>query len=119
MTKIPVVRASPDYYIKEVEEPPQYKMIRDIDEIPQIKVEKDVNEVNLIVEDNNLTKVFFKLVSSGYEPRIRWKGAINEIKMKFNKVTFKIRTQNLLTTSCDGSITVGNEKTFNSMSLAF
>ena len=118
-TKIPVVRASPDYYIKEVEEPPQYKMIRDVDEIPKIKVEKDLNEVNLIVEDNNLTKVFFKLVSSGYEPRIRWKGAINEIKMKFNKVTFKIRTQNLLTTSCDGSITVGNEKTFNSMSLAF
>ena len=39
-TKIPVVRASSDYYIKEVEEPPQYKMIRDIDEIPQIKVEK-------------------------------------------------------------------------------
>ena len=119
MTKIPVVRASPDYYIKEVEEPPQYKMIRDVDEILQIKVEKGVNEVNLIVEDNNLIKVFFKLVRSGYEPRIRWKGAINEIKMKFNKVTFKIRTQNLLTTSCDGSITVGNEKTFNTMSLAF
>lgn len=39
--------------------------------------------------------------------------------MKFNNVTFKIRTQNLLTTSCDGSITVGNAKTFNSMSLTF
>lgn len=37
---MPVVRASSDYYIKELEEPPQYKMIRDIDEIPQKKLKR-------------------------------------------------------------------------------
>ena len=38
--------------------------------------------------------------------------------MKLCKTKYIIRTQNLLKTSCDGCITVGDEKTYNRMNLA-
>eukprot|EP00438_Fugacium_kawagutii_P014503 Skav208988 [mRNA] locus=scaffold395:76378:79443:- [translate_table: standard] len=117
-SKIPYVKASTDYYINDVEAPPYYKMIKDVNEIPQIEVDKDVKEVHLILEDNNLNKAFFELVRSGYEAKIRYFHTITELKMRFNKVTYKIRNQNLLKNSCDGWISVGSEKTFNNMSLA-
>ena len=39
--------------------------------------------------------------------------------MKFDKTKYIIKTQNLLKTSCDGCITLTDEKTYNRMNLAF
>ena len=39
--------------------------------------------------------------------------------MKFNKIEFIIKTQNLVKTSADGCIAVSNENTYNNMNLAF
>ena len=35
---MPVVKASTDYYINEIEEPPKYKMISDINDILNIEI---------------------------------------------------------------------------------
>ena len=119
---IPLVKASTDYYINEKDEPPTYRMIKSIDDILalQEEAEKDEKkEMFLVLEDNNLTKALFALVRSGYEPKIKYQaGTITEIRMKLCKTKYIIRTQNLLKTSCDGCITVGDEKTYNRMNLA-
>lgn len=50
--------------------------------------------------------------------KIWYSHTITELKMRFNKEIRKIKTQNVLKTSCAGWISVGSEKTFNNMSLA-
>ena len=119
ITKIPTVKASTDYYINEREEPPLYRMIKNIDDILNIKVDEKTKEIYLVSEDNKLPELFFNLVNSGYEPRIRFQaGIISEIKMKFNKTIYIIKTQNLIKTSADGCIAVCDETTYNNMNKA-
>ena len=119
ITKIPTVKASTDYYINEREEPPLYRMIKNIDDILNIKVDEKTKEIYLVSEDNKLSELFFNLVNSGYEPRIRFQaGIISEIKMKFNKTIYIIKTQNLIKTSADGCIAVCDETTYNNMNKA-
>ena len=116
---VPLVKASSDYYISEREEPPKYQMITDVDDITKIEVDDDVKEVYLTLSSNKLTEAFFKLVNSGYEPRITFQaGIISEIRMKFNKISYIIKTQNLLKNSPDGCIAVNEETTYNNMSVA-
>eukprot|EP00438_Fugacium_kawagutii_P018169 Skav234138 [mRNA] locus=scaffold1519:11582:14900:- [translate_table: standard] len=116
---IPLVKASSDYYISEREEPPKYQMIKDVDDITKIEVDDDVKEVYLTLSSNKLTEAFFKLVSSGYEPNITFQaGIISEIRMKFNKISYIIKTQNLLKNSPDGCVAVNEETTYNNMSVA-
>ena len=116
---IPVVQASTDYYINERDEPPKYKMIQNVNEILKIKTDDETNEVYIVLENNDLTEALFKLISSGYEPRIRFQaGIVSEIRMKFDKIKYIIKTQNLLKTSVDGCIAVSDEKTYNHMNLA-
>ena len=116
---IPVVKASADYYINERDEPPKYKMIQNVNEILKIKTDDETNEVYIVLENNDLTEALFKLISSGYEPRIRFEaGIVSEIRMKFDKIKYIIKTQNLLKTSVDGCIAVSDEKTYNHMNLA-
>ena len=92
ITKIPTVKASTDYYINEREEPPLYRMIKNIDDILNIKVDEKTKEIYLVSEDNKLSELFFNLVDSGYEPRIRFQaGIISEIKIKFHKTIYIIK----------------------------
>ena len=86
ITKIPTVKASPDYYINEREEPPLYKMIKNMDDILNIEVDAKTKEIYLVSEDNKLSELFFNLVCSGYEPLIRFQaGIISEIKSNLTK----------------------------------
>jgi hypothetical protein len=119
-SKIPTVKASTDYYISDKEEPPKFKMINNIDDILKIEIVEDTKQINLIAENNCLTELFFQLLTSGYEPKIRFQvGIITEIIMKLNKTKYIIKTQNLVKTSADGCIAVSNETAYNNMNLAF
>lgn len=117
---IPVVKASADYYINQKEEPTKFKMIDNVNDILQIKFDdNDVSEVFMILKNNNLNEAFFELVANGYEPKITFQaGVISQIKIKFNKTNYIIKTQNLLNNSCDGAIAVSDEQTYNNMNEA-
>ena len=118
ISKLPTIKAHTDYYINEREEPPQYKMIKCIDDILKIKTDDKTREVYLVPEDNNLADIFFQLINIGYEPRIRYTGIIDEIRVKFNKITYIIKTQNLIKSSSDGWIAANNETMYNNMNKA-
>ena len=113
----PVVKASTDYYLNEKDEPPEFRMIKDINEILEIKGEEN-EEINIVLENNNLTEVFFQLVKSGYEPRISFQTIVTEIRLKLGKTKFILKTQNLIKSSCDGCIAVDDEITYNRMNKA-
>ena len=120
MCEIPLVKATTDYYISEKEEPSKFKMIKHIDDMLKIEVGEDEKEVRMVMEDNSLTKAFFDLINSGYEPEIiHQAGIITSIKLDLNNVKYVIKTQNLLKDSCDGCITLNHEKTYNNMNVAF
>ena len=118
ISKLPTIKAHTDYYINEREEPPQYKMIKCIDDILKIKTDDKTREVYLVPEDNNLAEIFFQLINIGYEPRIKYTGIIDEIRVKFNKITYIIKTQNLIKSSSDGWIAANNETMYNNMNKA-
>ena len=114
-----VVRATTDYYINEKEAPPKYRMIKDIDDILKLKLDKDEKEVYLVPELNNLRELFFKVIASGYEPKITFQaGIITEMRLRLKKVKYIIKTQNLVKSSPDGCITVRDEITYNKMNEA-
>jgi hypothetical protein len=113
----PVVKASTDYYLNEKDEPPEFRMIKDINEILEIQGEEN-EDINIVLENNNLTEVFFQPVKSGYEPRISCQSIITEIRLKLGKTKFIIKTQNLIKSSCDGCIAVDDEITYNRMNKA-
>ena len=111
------VKASTDYYLNEKDEPPEFRMIKNINEILKIKGEEN-EEINIVLENNNLTEIFFQLVKSGYEPRISFQSIITEIRLKLGKTKYIINTQNLIKSSCDGCIAVDDEITYNRMNKA-
>ena len=61
---------------------------------------------------------FFNLIQSGYEPRINFHGIITDMRFKLNKITYIIKTQNLIKSSVDGCIAVSTEQTYNNMNKA-
>ena len=116
----PIVKATTDFYINNKENPTYYKMIDNVNDILKLELEDDVKEVYLIMKDNDLTKALFDLTRNGYEPDIQHQpNGITNIKLKFNKIKYTIKTQNLLTDSCDGCITVDTEQIYNAMQFAF
>ena len=118
ITKLPTIKAHTDYYINEREEPPQYKMIKCIDDILKIETDDKTKEIYLVPENNNLAELLFQLLNIGYEPRIKYTGIIDEIRLRLNKITYIIKTQNLIKSSGDGWIAVSNETTYNNMNKA-
>lgn len=95
-------------------------MIENVNDILKLELEEDTKEVYLIMKDNDLTKALFDLTRNGYEPDIQHQpNGITNIKLKFNKITYTIKTQNLLTDSCDGCITVDTKQIYNTMQFAF
>lgn len=118
--EIPIVKATTDYYSNEKEETCKFKTTKHIDDILKIEVGEDEKEVEIVMEDNSLTKAFFDLINSGYEPEIiHQAGIITNIKLDLNRVRYVVKTQALLKATCDGCITVDDEKTKNSINVAF
>ena len=67
----------------------------------------------------NLSDIFFDLMKQGYEPRIKFQaGCVSDIKLRFDKTTYNIKTQNLRKDVLDGCIAVDREETYNNMNKA-
>ena len=95
-------------------------MIENVNDIIKLELEEDVKEVFLIMKDNDLTKALFDLTRNGYEPNIQYQfNGITSIKLRFNNIKYTIKTQNLLTDSCDGCITLIQNKLAMLCSLLF
>ena len=116
---LPIIKASTDYSLNEKEEPPPFKMITFLNDILNIKTDKETKEIYVVSEFNNLTELLFEAIKAGYEPRIKLHaGIITEMRFRFNKITYIVKTQNLIKTSSDGCIAVGDETTYNTMNKA-
>ena len=121
-----IVKATTDYHLNEKEEPPEYKMFRCADDLlkyvepPKAKGEKKETVTKyMIPENNNLTEIFFEMVGAGYEPSITLQaGIVTQIKARFNRTRFIIKSQNLIRDSADGNITIDDEETYNNMNRA-
>ena len=108
------VKASPDYYLNES------KMINIIRRHHKAHRGRTVY-VNIYGSD--LTKLFYQSKQAGYEPQVKFSGCIvSELNFRFyiNKrlIKYKVKTQNLVTNSIDGSICVRTENIYNKMSKA-
>ena len=114
------VKASPDYHINEKDEPTECKMIQSLNDLKKFR-EKD--EYTLIYDGNDLTHLFYESKMAGYEPQVRFTGCIvSDLYFKFyikkKSIRYRIKPQNLVTSSVDGTITVRTEQIYNNMSKA-
>ena len=114
------VKASPDYHINENDEPTECKMIQSLNDLKEFR-EKD--NYMLIYGGNDLTQLFYESKMAGYEPYVRFTGCIiSDLYFKFDitkkSIQYRIKTQNLVTSSVDGTITVRTEQIYNNMSKA-
>ena len=102
------LNASPNYIPIRNETPTEYKVFNNSNDIIKILKENDErpkekrqNEFNLIHSDNNLNKVFCDLSNAGYKPKVVFQTQITSMKLKFNKVVFNIKSQNMITDAFD------------------
>ena len=114
------VKASSDYHINEKEEPVECKMITSLDDIRKYT---EHSEYTLVYNGYDLSHLFYLSKQAGYEPQVRFSaGFVSELNFKFkikDKVTkYKVKTQNLVNNSIDGSICVRTEQIYNKMSKA-
>ena len=128
------VKASGEYHMNERDEPVECSMIEHIDDLLKY-TEKE--EYTMIYSRNNLAKLYYQSKEAGYEPYIKFMaGVISELNFKFKvkltkrkskEIKYRVKTQNLITASIDGSITTENaeedflrgaEATYNNMSKA-
>ena len=114
------VKASPDYHINENDEPTECKMIQSLNDLKKFR-EKDNS--TLIYDGNDLTQLFYESKMAGYEPQVRFTDCIvSDLYVKFyikkKSIRYRIKTQNLVTSSVDGTITVRTEQIYNNMSEA-
>ena len=127
------VRAPIDFHLNKSEEPSEYIIFDKIDDILKLhqptqeeleemekgKVKEKEKEYKLVHSKNDLIGVLCDLVESGYEPKIRYEaGTISQIKLRFEKKTYIIATQNLVPSCIHGSVRVKCETTFNNMNRA-
>ena len=80
-------------------------------------------QYSLRYDGNDLTKLFYESKQAGYEPQVKFSGCIvSELNFRFeiNKrlIKYKVKTQNLVTNSIDGSICARTENIYNRMSKA-
>ena len=85
--------------------------------------ETKTNEHTLIYDGNDLTQLFYESKTAGYEPQVRCTGCIVSdlyFKLYINKksIRYRIKTQNLVTSSVDGTITVRTEQIYDNRSKA-
>ena len=119
------VKAPSDYHINERDTPVECRMIISIDDINK---HTEHDEYTMIYRRNNLAELYFQSKQAGYEPYIKFTaGVVSELNFRFKvrvskkqyeTISFKVKTQNLIKDSMDGSITVEAEHTYNNMSRA-
>ena len=123
------VKASPDYHLNEKDEPVQCKMIQSLNDIKKFNGEdeyanaKGEAEYTLIYDGYDLAKLFYESKEAGYEPQVKFSaGIVSELNFKFrikkNVIKYKVKTQNLVSNSIDGTISVRTEQIYNNMSKA-
>ena len=123
------VRAPIDFHLNKSEEPSEYIIFDKIDDILKLhkptkeelegKVVAKEKEYKLIHSKNDLISVLCDIVESGYEPKIRYEaGTISQMKLRFEKKTYIIATQNLVPSCIHGTVRVKCETTFNNMNKA-
>ena len=117
-----IIRANPNYPINENRAIHEYKMIESVNDILNILKTTDNDEkqiINLICKDDKLTEILYEIIDSGYEPSIKYQaGSLTNINLKFNKIIFMIKTQQLVPDSLDGSCSVSCENIYNNMNKA-
>ena len=114
------VKASPDYHLNEKDEPVQCKMIQSLNDI---KKYNEQAEYTLIYDGHDLAELFYESKKAGYEPQVKFSaGIVSELIFKFrikkNVIKYKVKTQNLVNNSIDGTISVRTEQIYNNMSKA-
>ena len=119
------VKASSDYHINERDTPVECRMINSIDDINK---HTEHDEYTMIYRRNNLAELYYQSKQAGYEPYIKFTaGVVSELNFRFKvkvskkqykTIPYKVKTQNLIKDSMDGSITVETEHTYNNMSRA-
>ena len=73
----------------------------------------------MVLRDDNLTGLYYELRSAGYDTGIKYEtGRITHLIMEFSKITFIIRTQQLITSVIQYPVVVDNEETYNLMNTA-
>ena len=119
------VKAPSDYRINERDAPVECRMINSIDDIHK---HTEHDEYTMIYRRNNLAELYYQSKQAGYEPYIKFTaGVVSELNFRFKvkvskkqykTISYKVKTQNLIKDSMDGSITVEAEQTYNNMSRA-
>ena len=119
------VKASSDYHLNEKEEPVECKMITSLDDIRKYT---EHSEYTLVYNGYDLSHLFYLSKQAGYEPQVRFSaGFVSELNFKFKikinskthkEIKYKVKTQNLVNNSIDGSICVRTEQIYNKMSKA-
>ena len=114
------MKASSDYHLNEKEEPVECKMITSLDDIRKYT---EHSEYTLVYNGYDLSHLFYLSKQAGYEPQVRFSaGLISELnfklKIKDKLIKYKVKTQNLVNNSIDGSICVRTEQIYNKMSEA-
>ena len=114
------VKASPDYHINDKDGPTECKMIYSLSDLKKFR---EKAEYNLIYNGNDLTELFYQSKMAGYEPQVKFSGCIiSELYFKFyikkKSIKYRVKTQNLITSSIDGTIEVRTEQIYNNVSKA-
>jgi hypothetical protein len=129
------VRASSDYRIVQDRNTEYCRMIQNIDDILKVIKEEiakhdqeqdDAHKegrkqpgdktVYLVVEHDEIRRLFFDLKKVGYEPIIKFEcNRITGMYMSFNGISFSVRSQQLITSSIEREISVDSEVVFNRM----
>ena len=130
-TKV-ILPVSANYYTREKQEVQTHKMIDNLNDILKILKTFDRNSVAmgkadnkksenvyLVLRDDNLLKLLFDSIESGYDPKINHEaGKLTLIVFKLKKITFYVKTQHLRPETMDGEISVDTEEKYNNMSKA-
>ena len=94
-----------------------------IQSLSDIKKYNEHVEYTLIYDGHDLAELFYESKKAGYEPQVKFSaGIVSELNFKFrikkNVIKYKIKTQNLVNNSIDGTISVRTEQIYNNMSRA-
>ena len=114
------VKASSDYHLNEKEDPVECKMVTSLDDIRKYT---EHSEYTLVYNGYGLSHLFYLSKEAGYELQVRFSaGFVSELNFKFKikdkLIKYKVKTQNLVNNSIDGSICVRTEQIYNKMSKA-
>ena len=95
-------------------------MIQSLHDLKKLR-EKD--NYTLLYDGNDLAQLFYESKMAGYEPQVTFTGCIiSDVYFKFyiikKSIRCRIKTQNLVTSSVDGTIPVRTGQIYNNMSKA-